>query len=928
MDAAPTATTVRTTCAYCGVGCGVLATPRADGGVTIAGDPEHPANFGRLCSKGSALGETLQMEGRLLHPTHHGVRTDWDTALDLVAERFSATIAEYGPDSVAFYVSGQLLTEDYYVANKLMKGFIGSANIDTNSRLCMASSVAGHRRAFGSDTVPGTYEDLELADLVVLVGSNLAWCHPVIYQRLAAAKAARPAMKVVLIDPRRTMTADIADLHLPIAADGDVALFAGLLPYLAEAGAIHCDYVAGHTEGFVAALKAARNLRLAEVAEATGLKRDLIERFYALFARHEKVVTVYSQGVNQSVCGTDKVNAILNCHLATGRIGRPGMGPFSITGQPNAMGGREVGGMANMLAAHMAIEDEPHRNIVRDFWDAPRLAERPGLKAVEMFEAVASGQIRAIWIMGTNPVVSMPDADAVARALAACPFVVVSDVVEKTDTLKYAAVAFPAAAWGEKDGTVTNSERRISRQRAFLPLPGEARPDWWAICAVARRMGFGPAFAYDSPAVIFAEHARLSAHANEGSRDFDIGGLAGLDEAQYDTLAPVQWPQPGQPRTNAAPAGPAMEAGSRFFADGRFYHADQRARFVPTPLKRRPDDARSAAAERMDGTGDERAGDERADSPRRSDDGLILNTGRVRDHWHTMTRTGLSARLSAHIAEPYAEINPADASRLGLAEADLVVVSSPRGQIVVRALVSERQRPGSVFVPMHWTGETSSKGRVDALVSPATDPVSGQPGLKSTSVHLRRFEAVWYGFAVTAERPDTAGLDYFAVARADGGYRLEMAGLSPLEEPSILAEKLSGVPKAAILAYHDEATGAHRFAAFAGERLVAALYLSREPVAVSRVWAAASLASRHAPRERFRLLAGRGGADRPDPGAIVCSCFSVGVNEISAAIVSGRAVSLDEVGKLLKAGTNCGSCRSEIKGIIDGARVERPASAI
>ena len=485
---------VRTTCPYCGVGCGVLAKVAANGEVTVRGDPDHPANLGRLCSKGSALAETIDLDGRLLYPEIHGRRTDWDEALDLVASTFSRTIAEHGRDSVAFYVSGQLLTEDYYVANKLMKGFIGSANIDTNSRLCMASSVAGHRRAFGSDTVPGSYEDLELADLIVLVGSNLAWCHPVLYQRIAAAREKRPDMKVVLVDPRCTMTADIADMHLAIAADGDVALFTGLLAYLGQHNALDRTYITAHTTGFGQALFAASALDLAGIAAATGLGEDELVRFYSLFAATANTVTVYSQGVNQSSSGTDKVNAIINCHLATGRIGKPGAGPFSVTGQPNAMGGREVGGLANMLAAHMEIENPEHRDRVQRFWSAPAVAEKPGLKAVEMFQAVADGRIKALWIMATNPVDSMPDADAVEAAIKACPFVVVSDVLAKTDTVRHAHVRLPAAAWGEKDGSVTNSERRISRQRAFLATPGEARADWWIVAEVAKRMGFDEAF--------------------------------------------------------------------------------------------------------------------------------------------------------------------------------------------------------------------------------------------------------------------------------------------------------------------------------------------------------------------------------------------------------------------------------------------------
>ncbi|MCB1420721.1 MAG: molybdopterin-dependent oxidoreductase, partial [Notoacmeibacter sp.] len=462
---------VKTTCPYCGVGCGVIATAKPDGRISIKGDPDHPANFGRLCSKGTALGETLGLDGRLLSPEIGGRRAGWDEALNLVADRFRETIEAHGPDSVAFYVSGQILTEDYYVANKLMKGFIGSANIDTNSRLCMASSVAGHRRAFGSDTVPGCYDDLDQADVIVLTGSNLLWCHPVLYQRIAAAKQKRPEMRVVLIDPRRTKTADLADMHLALAPDSDIALFNGLLTRISDADLVRSEWTGKHTTGLQAALGAAHDWTPEAVARATGLPLSDVEAFYSLWCGSEKVVTCYSQGVNQSSHGTDKVNAIINCHLATARIGKPGMGPFSLTGQPNAMGGREVGGLANMLAAHMEIENPDHRALVRDFWGSPAIASRPGLKAVDMFRAVADGRIKAIWIMGTNPVVSMPEADNVADALGRCPFVVVSDVVDDTDTLRLAHVRLPALAWGEKSGTVTNSERRISRQRPFLPAP-------------------------------------------------------------------------------------------------------------------------------------------------------------------------------------------------------------------------------------------------------------------------------------------------------------------------------------------------------------------------------------------------------------------------------------------------------------------------
>ena len=474
---------VRSTCPYCGVGCGVLLSPDGAGGMSVTGDPDHPANFGRLCSKGSALGETLGLGHRLLAPQIKGRETDWDTALTLVADRFADVIATHGPDATAFYVSGQMLTEDYYVANKLMKGFIGSANIDTNSRLCMASTVAGHRRAFGTDTVPGTYEDLELADLVVLVGSNLAWNHPVLYQRLLAARQAR-GTKIVVIDPRRTATCDGADMHLAIAPGGDVALFNRLFVAAYDGGALDKGFLQ-HTDGFDATLRAAWT-----DAGETGLTDDQIRAFTDLWVRTEKVVTVFSQGVNQSSQGTDKVNAIINCHLATGRIGKPGCGPFSVTGQPNAMGGREVGGLANMLACHMALENADHRAAVRDFWQAPHVPDAAGLKAVDMFRAVGDGRIKALWIIHTNPAVTMPDADAVRAAIAGCAFVVVSDVTGQTDTARLADVLLPATAWAEKDGTVTNSDRTISRQRAVLPAPGLARPDWDILAEVGRRMGW------------------------------------------------------------------------------------------------------------------------------------------------------------------------------------------------------------------------------------------------------------------------------------------------------------------------------------------------------------------------------------------------------------------------------------------------------
>lgn len=878
---------VKTTCPYCGVGCGVIASMNAKGEVSVKGDPDHPANFGRLCSKGSALGETVSLDGRILYPEVAGECVSWDTALDLVADTFKKTITEHGPDAVAFYVSGQMLTEDYYVANKLMKGFIGSANIDTNSRLCMASSVAGHRRAFGADVVPGNYEDLEEADLIVLTGSNLAWCHPVLFQRIAATKVTRPQMKIVLIDPRRTTTAEIADLHLPIKADGDTTLFNGLLAYLANNAYIDADYVVHHTEGFSDALEVARRLTTPQLLERTGLAADNLQLFFRLFAETKKVVTVYSQGVNQSASGTDKVNAIINCHLVTGRIGQVGCGPFSVTGQPNAMGGREVGGLANMLAAHMELENPADRDRVQRFWQSPVIAQKAGLKAVDLFQAVGEGKIKALWIMATNPVSSMPDADAVKAALKGCPFVVVSDISANTDTMALADVRLPATGWGEKDGTVTNSERRISRQRKFLSPVGEMQPDWWIVSEVARRMGFGKAFSYQGPDEIFAEYAALTGFENDGSRTLDIGAYGGVNSCDYNKLAPFQWPQR---------RGVSSDA-SRLYGNGEFSTSDGKARFI---------------AIRTDETTED-VGDGR----------FTLNTGRIRDQWHTMTRTGKSNRLSAHMAEPFVEIHPTDATRLGITDADVVELENAQGRILVRALLTRRVQEGCVFVPMHWTDEHASAARVDVLVAPVVDPFSGQPALKSSRVHVRPFAAKLYGFTICRTRPEGIKADYWARAVCDGGWRFEMASAQGTDDAEELARSLVGVSDdAPVLVYHDRDRGHDRFAFFDGDVLTGAVFFSARPASVSRSWAIEQLAKSHINvGERYRVVAGRAGADQPDRGATVCACFSIGVNQITSAVTGGGCRDVDAIGRLLKAGTNCGSCRTEIKGLIDAHSV-------
>ena len=689
---------VRSTCPYCGVGCGVAVRQTETGRYEIIGDEQHPANFGRLCVKGAALGETLGLDGRLLYPEIEGERVEWDAALAHTAQRLRTIIDEHGPQAVAFYASGQLLTEDYYAANKLMKGFIGSANIDTNSRLCMSSAVVGYKRAFGADAVPCSYEDLEQTDLVVLVGSNAAWAHPVLYQRLVQAKQQRPQMKVVVIDPRRTATCDIADLHLALRPGSDAGLFVGLLNYLHLQQPLAAEQFDGQTE----ALAIANDWSLAKCADFCQLEADVVQTFWQWFSQADRAMSLYTMGINQSSSGSDKCNAIINVHLASGKLGRAGCGPFSLTGQPNAMGGREVGGLANQLACHMNFEPADIARLGR-FWGSERIAETPGLMAVELFEAIGREEVKAVWIMGTNPVVSLPDAARVELMLAKCPLVIVSDVARHTDTGRYANVRFPAQAWGEKNGTVTNSERRISRQRSFLPVPGEARADWWIISQIARRLGFGDAFGWQHPQEIFCEHAALSGYENDGSRAFDISGLAKLSREQYDALEPVRWPV----TTKGDAAFKSWRAGGKF-------------QLVPVEPE-----LPQAVADRF--------------YP------LILNTGRIRDQWHTMTRTGGVPRLMQHINMPLLEIHPYDAQRYGIQNTALVRIASRRGAMVARAQVSVNQQAGSVFVPMHWSQQFARKGQINSLVADVCDPHSGQPESKQTAVRIQRWQPAWQG---------------------------------------------------------------------------------------------------------------------------------------------------------------------------------------
>ncbi|UOA10244.1 nitrate reductase [Methylobacter sp. S3L5C] len=883
--------TIKTTCPYCGVGCGISAlVSDKNHQVTISGDPSHPANFGRLCSKGSALGETIELEGRLLNPQAYGRDTSWTEALDLVANSFIKTIEQYGPDAVAIYGSGQLLTEDYYVANKLMKGFIGSGNMDTNSRLCMSSSVAGHKRAFGSDTVPGCYDDYEQAEMIILIGSNAAWCHPVSFQRIRAAKEANPTLKIVVIDPRRTSTCDIADLHLPVASGSDGVLFNGLLHYLHQENTLNQAYIDAHTEGFSKALNAATNSShsIEQIAAQCNLKVEDLNHFYQWFASHEKVMSLYSQGINQSSSGTDKVNAIINCHLATGRIGKPGMGPFSLTGQPNAMGGREVGGLAHQLAAHMDFSSTDDIDRVARFWDTQTIATKPGLAAVDLFDAIYDGKVKAVWIMGTNPAVSMPNANKITQALQRCDFVVVSDCIANTDTTALAHVLLPAQGWSEKDGTITNSERCISRQRALFSPAGSAKPDWWIITQVARRMGFEKAFHYQNASEIFCEHAALSGfenNAEQGLRDFDISAFAKISQQDYERLQPIQWPV-----NQAYPQGKA-----RFFDDGQFFTRSGKAQFIAIKPKlpvNLPD----------------------KDYP------LILNTGRLRDQWHTMTRTAIAAKLNQHKPEPFVEVHPVDAQHYNLPANTLAVIESLWGSMIARVQVTDSQQQGNLFVPMHWTNQYASQGRMGVLVNPVVDPVSKQPESKHTPARIKAYQPVWQGFILSRRELTITESEYQVKIKGEQFYRYELAGVSlPEDWRSSVQKNLcsANAENTQWQEYQDSAKGNYRAAQIINRQLETVIFIAADNTLPDRGWLTSLFAKMQLEtQERMALLTGRPPVGVPDVGTIVCACFNVGEKTIQAAIKEKNLKTHQEVGLCLKAGTNCGSCVPEIKALL------------
>lgn len=905
--------TTQTTCPYCGVGCGVMAhvTPTPSGPkVKIEGDVNHPANYGKLCIKGSNLADTLGLETRVLEPIigrkDQQEITSWDTATSIIAKKFQQCIDQYGRDSIAFYVSGQLLTEDYYVVNKFVKGYFGTANIDTNSRLCMSSAVAAHKRVFGEDIVPASYEDFEHTDMVVLVGSNTAWCHPVLYQRIMKAKEQRNLF-VVVVDPRFTSTCEDADLHLPILPGQDVALFNGLLQYLWKNGHADQKFIAQYTQGLEQTLvQSETESSIEAVAQRTGITADKLRNFYEKFAQTEKVMTLFSMGVNQSSQGVNKANSISNCHLLTGKIGKLGAAPFSMTGQPNAMGGREVGGLANMLAAHLELENESHQQLVQNFWQSPYIAKQAGLKAVNLFQAVESGKIKAIWIMATNPVVSMPDADQVKRALEKCDFVVVSDICQNTDTTQYADVLLPALGWGEKDGTVTNSERRISRQRAFLDIPGQAKADWWAISQVAQKMGFS-GFDFNNSHDIFLEHARLSAeqnsHLSQRSetpyfRYFNLKGLTDLSLAEYNELKPVQWPVWSKDQ--------ADDLVTRLYSQGQFSHADGKAKFI--------------AVSTVDPF-----------YPICSEFPLILNTGRIRDQWHTMSRTGLSANLSTHRAEPYCEIHPHDALKYGIKDDELVEVKSRWGNCVLRAMVSDNIRRGQVFAPIHWNDQVASDARIGKIVNPVVDAISGEPEFKHTPVLIQPFHIQWQGVFYVRQgfektvQSSIENMVWWVKITTTKALRYELADRQKFAHTTEHLKELFPFQDESFewLNLEDQTAHISHTVVLKEGHLIASLYIAPKALLPDRDWIANLFKrERLSAMHRKALLAGQPMSMVNNEGPLVCSCFKVGKNRIIETIKTKNITDEKQITACLKAGGNCGSCLPEIRGLIKACQME------
>ncbi|HHF2888822.1 TPA: nitrate reductase [Vibrio diabolicus] len=854
----------KTTCPYCGVGCGIEISNNK-----IIGDALHPANSGSLCVKGVALAESLQMPSRLLYPKLREKEVSWQSVTDLIAQEIHQAKAEFGPDSVAMYVSGQLLTEDYYVANKLMKGYVGSANIDTNSRLCMSSAVAAHVRAFGEDVVPVNYDDIDNTELLVICGANTAWTHPVLFRRIQQARENNPNLKLVVIDPRETVTAQQADLHLPIKNDGDVSLFNGLIKFLIEQQCIDSEYINSYTESFSALAEEVSDLRydVTNLTSSIGISEEKLTTFFQWFAQSPTAITLFCQGVNQAENGVDKGNAIINAHLASGKIAKSGCGPFSITGQPNAMGGREVGGLANQLAVHRAFDSESIKQ-VQAFWDSPEIATKPGLKAVELFEAVERGEIKVLWIMATNPVVSLPDNQMVKRALEACPVVIVSDITAESDVAKYADVLLPAVGWGEKQGMVTNSERRMSRQRQFQVPPGEAKPDWWAISQVGQALceleKAQNGFAFTSEHAVFREYAAMTGMNADSPLKLDLSQHANLTEQEYEEWVPTQW------------------GGERPFADGIYSHPDGKARFVVT----------SELPQRLERS-----------------KGWWLNTGRQRDQWHTMTRTGHIAHLAASELEPTVYMNTLSATQNRLKAGQLIKLFQPTSNTGIYAKVTIDEGLGfqELFMSMHWAGRYGGESSVNAIVNSVKDPISGQPAFKSSYVEVQDAAVKTYGMFIGTQFDSGKFLYSAFQAESNLGIWRFAHDKRPKKQSFCRTEKSRRITidiALGWLAVDYDLVGDVRI-------IRSVLVVSSEPIQTDYTNFTGLIGK---PMELSQLLTI---TQSQSSAKLVCSCFRVTDKQIHDAMEKQDCTSLTQLQNKLKCGTNCGSCVSQIKQMVD-----------
>ncbi len=901
-------TEARSTCCYCGVGCGVIIETDGTRIAGVRGDPDHPANFGRLCTKGATLHLAAQEQAtRARYPELRRTRAaarervSWDAALDHAAERFAQIIRSHGPDSVAFYISGQLLTEDYYVFNKLARGLVGTNNIDSNSRLCMSSAVVGYKATLGVDAPPACYEDIDYAACIFIAGSNTAFAHPVLFRRIEDARRRNPALKLIVVDPRRTDTAQCADLHLPILPGTDVALFHGMLHVLLWEGLIDAGYIAAHTHGFVALKQIVREYTPETVAGLCGVPADDIIQAARWFGQSGATLSFYCQGLNQSAHGVDKNAALINLHLATGQIGRPGAGPFSLTGQPNAMGGRETGAMATLLPGHRDIDDPQHRAEVARLWGIPDFPQRPGLTAVELFDALRAGRVKAVWIACTNPVQSLPDVARVREALAGAEFVVLQEAYRNTETADYADLLLPAATWGEKEGTVTNSERRVSHVRAAVPPPDEARPDWAIACDFARRLASRIGrperirlFEFERVEQIFDEHRETTR-----GRDLDITGLS---YALLDRAGPQQWPFPEG----------AAEGCARLYEDGVFATVDGRARFAAVRYQ--------PVAERTD-----------ARYP------FHLTTGRLRDQWHAMSRTGTVARLFNHVEEPALAMHRDDMERLRIRHGDLVRVVSRRGELVIRAETCDEMRPAQVYLPMHWGGRYLAGDGINALTLPVIDAQSKQPELKHAAVKVERIHLPWQmvllrcGEAVARMAAIQPLLARFRYGRC-GLYGRERTVLvvhlahDAVPPPDWLADidRRAGLDEDAVaMTYSDPKRGVSKRVLVDGQEIVAVRLVGE---IAARDWLKERMA-RGGSIEAVRrwvmapLAVAPTGTHR---GRIVCSCHDVAETEIHAELAQGADQAALQA--KLKCGTQCGSCVPELKRMV-AAHAARARSA-